>query len=179
MTDPTMTGPDGVDADAAAAPAASGWSWRGAAAWSVLAVVLVLLDGWVGATVAILVAAAIVARVSMRVVGGVGVALLTAAAALVLADGLPRPSELSPAFVARSLVPHHLTFAGLALLSVAVVLDSLPHLVRARPATTPRPVDGRGRRIGTPAPVPVAVGVALVAIVALGAAAACWAVWQA
>ena len=73
-----------------------------------------------------------------------------------------------PAFVSRSLVPHHLAYTGLALVSVWAVID-LSAALRSRRFTVAAqeaPDDERVR--------PAAV--ALVGLVAVGALAASWAV---
>lgn len=105
------------------------------AAWFLFAGVCFALDGAVGIAVAVVVAAVVLARLPRRWLGALGLAALVAAPASVLLDGLPSPAEVSPGFVTRSLLPHHLTFAGFALVSAWVVLDLAEHLrVTARDA---------------------------------------------
>jgi hypothetical protein len=148
-----------------------------------LAVVATALDGAPGALAAVIVAATVLAGVRPRSVGLVGLLALAATPVVVLLDGVPSRNEVSPAFVSRSMWPHHLTFVGFVLLGAAVVMELGPAL-RAHlhddvvppgvPADAPdAPVAGPLGR------APASLRVALVVVVALGALAACIGVLQA
>ncbi len=51
-----------------------------------------------------------------------------------VAGGVPTEAQVSPAFVTRSMWPHHLAFVGLALVCTAAVLELLPHAAGLRRA---------------------------------------------
>lgn len=143
-------------------------SWRAVVGWLLLVGAAVALDGLVGGLALVFVAAVLLAGASTRIIGGVGVALLVAAPVAILIEGLPSESQVSPAFVTRSLLPHHLTFAGLVLVCAFALIDLIPHL-RAWAAGS-HPARNDGPPLGT------ALGVAITAVVAVGALAACAAV---
>jgi hypothetical protein len=130
------------------------------------------LDGLAGASAGVIVAAVLLARLPLRTIGGIGVACLVAAPIVVAAQGVPTPADLTPAFVARSLWPHHLTFVGLALVGAWVVADVVGAAWRGGDEAA---VAAEATEEG---PEPAVVGAALwlrvgmVAVVALGAAAA-------
>jgi hypothetical protein len=155
VSDPGVTGPARV-------------SWRAVAAWLVVAGAAIAIDGLVGGLAMVFVAAVLLAGISTRVIGAVGVALLAAAPVAILVEGVPSQSSVSPAFVSRSLVPHHLTFAGLILVGAFALIDLAPHL-RAW-AEGEHPAQDDGPPLGTVG------GVVAVVVVAVGALAACWAV---
>lgn len=85
----------------------------------------VLLAGPAGAAVAVVVAAIALARLPQRLAGALGVLALVVVPAVVVAGGLPSPSTVSPTFASSSLVPHQLTFIGLALVGLWAVTDVL------------------------------------------------------
>lgn len=163
--DPEAPTPDGVVVP-------RGPSARAVGGWLVLLGAAVALDGVVGGLAAVVIAALVLARLPLRVLGALGVAALVATPIAVLAQGLPATDEVSPSFVTRSLLPHHLVFAGLVWVGTWAVLDLLPHLVA--PSEVPDADDGpptsRARRLA---------GTALTAAVAVAALAACVAVLQA
>lgn len=143
-------------------------SFRTVGAWLLLVGAAVALDGLVGGLTLVFVAAVLLAGVSIRVIGGVGVALLALSPIAFLIEGVPTSSGISPTIVTRSLLPHHLTFSGLVLVSAFALLDLAPHLHAW--ATAERRAQDDGPPLGTIA------GVAVVAVVAVGALLACRAV---
>ncbi|MCU1370919.1 MAG: hypothetical protein JWO77_2113 [Ilumatobacteraceae bacterium] len=143
-------------------------SWQAALAWLVLAGVAVAIDGVVGGLAFVAIAAVLLAGLPTRLIGGLGVLLLIGAPIAIVIEGVPTDSGVSPAFVTRSLLPHHLAFAGLILVCAFALIDLAPHL-RAW-AEGDHPAQDDGPPFGT------AIGVALVAAVAVGALVACWAV---
>jgi len=120
-------------------------SRRGLAGWLALAAVAALLDGWVGLLAPFVVAVVVGARLRRSVLGAIGTFFLALAGLGVLLDSSGDRSDVHQAFVTRSLVPHHLTFLGLALVCTWVVLDLAPHLT-----------GGRAGEPGTPEPAPLA-----------------------
>lgn len=168
--DAAATAPTGGDAPGPAGPARlpARPSWRSVGGWLLLVGLAVALDGPVGGLALVFVAAVLLAGLSPRIVGGVGVALLVLAPLAIILEGLPSESQVSPAFVSRSLVPHHLTFAGLVLVSAFALIDLIPHLRAWAAGAHPAPADGP--------PLGAALGVAITALVAIGAVAACAAV---
>lgn len=132
--------------------------------WLVLVGLAVALDGPVGGLALVFVAAVLLAGVSPRLIGGVGVLLLALAPLAVVLEGLPARSQVSPAFVTRSLVPHHLTFAGLLLVCAFALIDLAPHLRAWADAARPPQDDGP--------PLGAVAGVVVTAVVALAALAA-------
>lgn len=138
-------------------------SRRGLGAWLLFAGACVALDGAVGGAVAVLVAAVVLAGLPRRLLAVAGLVALAAVPVAVVGRGLPTDDEVSPAFVVGSLVPHHLMFAGLVLVGTWAVLD-LAHRRRAgEPAVAVPPIPPR---------LPLGLGLAIVAIVAVGAIAA-------
>jgi hypothetical protein len=136
---------------------------RGLGAWLLLAGACVAIDGAVGGAVAVLVAAVVLAGLPRRLLAIVGVVALAAVPVAVVGRGLPADDEVSPAFVVGSLVPHHLMFAGLVLVGTWAVLDLVARRRAGEPAVAVPPPPDR---------LPVAVGLAIVGIVAIGAIAA-------
>jgi hypothetical protein len=132
----------------------------------------------VGAIAAVLVAALILAQVPPRWIGIVGVVSLAVVPLVVLGGGLPTSGEVSPTFVSRTLVPHHLTFVGLVLVSTWAVLELAPHLHR-EPVTGEEQGAASGAQGEAPAAGQVVAAALLVAAVAAGAFVAVQAVWQA
>ena len=162
-------GPDatgGSDAVTAAGPPRP--SWRAVGGWILLVGVAVALDGLVGGLTLVVIAAVLLAGLAPRVIGALGVLLLVLAPIAVVVEGVPSASEISPAFVSRSLLPHHLTFAGLVLVSAFALLDLVPHLRDWAGGERPPQDDGP--------PLGAVLGTVVVVVVALGALAACWAV---
>jgi hypothetical protein len=110
----------------------------------------------------------------------VGVAALVAVpVVVVVAGGVPTESQVSPAFVTRSMWPHHLAFVGLALVCAAAVLELLPALRGLRRAGIVHAdeVDPVHRApFGT---LPDLARYGVVAIVAVGLLASCVAVLRA
>ncbi len=149
-------------------------SARSLGAWLVLLGVAVALDGLVGGLVAVVVGAVLLARLPARILGALGSVALLAVPITVVIQGVPTPAEVSPAFVTRSLVPHHLTFAGLVWAGAWAVLDLLPHLV-----SSPEPTEVVAGAAGSAAPVDRVLAVVLVLVVAVGAVLACAAVLHA
>jgi hypothetical protein len=92
-------------------------------AWLVVLAVAGALDGAVGAGVAVVGAAVLLAGGTGRWLGAMGVAALVAVPVVVFVRGLPDAASLSPAFVWSSMVPHHLAFAGLAWSGAGALLD--------------------------------------------------------
>ncbi|MEZ5183472.1 MAG: hypothetical protein R2702_16595 [Acidimicrobiales bacterium] len=130
--------------------------------WLLLAGGATALDGLVGLGVAVLVGAVLLAGGPPRALGALGTAALAAVPVVHLGRGLPSDDEVSPFFVAGSLWPHHLAFAGLVLVGSWAVLD-LGHQLRSSP---PDPVPA------VPSRPPVRAAAALVLAVAVGAVAA-------
>jgi putative Ca2+/H+ antiporter (TMEM165/GDT1 family) len=153
VADPTRTAVE-AEATRSVPPA------RAIGAWLVLAGVCTALDGAVGAAVAVLVGAVLLAQLPSRVLAWSGVAALLAVPIVLLVRGLPDRDEVSPAFVVGSLVPHHLAFAGVVLVSVAALLDLL---ARDRDGAARDPV------VDVPDRPPLVVAVLLCALVAAGA----------
>jgi hypothetical protein len=167
----TAPRPGEVGSAAGSGPAAAArprLSRRGFVAWVLLTGIAVALDGPTGAAVGVLVLAVFLADAPRRVIGAAGVLALVAAPVAVLVRGVPTDEDVSPAFVTGSLWPHHLVFAGVALLATFVVLDLWDHL-RVGGRTHVSPVE-------SPTVVPLArlrpgARVALVGVVALVAVA--------
>jgi hypothetical protein len=137
-------------------------------AWVLVAGVAVALDGLVGGLALVLVAAVLLADLPTRVLGALGVLCLALVPVAIIADGVPSAREISPAVVTRSLVPHHLAFAGVVLVGAFALIDLAPHL-RAWAAGGPPPQED-GPPLGT------TVGAIVVAVIAVGAVLACRAV---
>lgn len=97
---------------------------RGFLAWSLLAAVGWFLDGPVGTTPALIVAIVAAARLDRSVLGIVGVVLVGAAGVVVLLDSSGGAADVNLRFVTRSMAPHHLTFIGLTLVIVRMVLEA-------------------------------------------------------
>lgn len=165
-------GEDGVAVDLGRALPA----WRPLGAWVLLLAVTVALDGLVGGLAAVVVGAVLLARLPARIVGALGSVALLAVPIVVVILGIPTAEEVSPAFVTRSLVPHHLTFVGLVWAGSWAVLDLLPHLV-----ATPEPValEAGGAGDGSSSTAERIAAAVVVLVVAVGAVLACAAVLQA
>ena len=144
---------------------------RAVIAWLVLTGIAVALDGLVGGLALVVVAAVVLAGLSPKVLGALGTVLLVLVPVAIFIRGVPTAAEVSPAFVTRSLVPHHLTFAGLILVCAGALLDVWPHLVDYAAA------DHHDQRDGPP--LGTVFGAAVVLVVAVGAVLACMAVLQA
>lgn len=136
--------------------------WAAIGAWLVFAGACTALDGLVGLGVAVVVAAVLLAGLPRRILGALGCGALALVPVVVLARGLPDRDEVSPFFVAGSLWPHHLAFAGVVWAGCWAVLDLRERLAAAPPEPV-APAPGR-----PPLPVAVAI-VVLVALVAGGA----------
>lgn len=136
--------------------------------WLVLAGIAVAIDGVAGGLAFVVIAAVLLAGLPTRIIGGLGVLALIGAPIAVIIEGIPTDSGVSPAFVTRSLLPHHLTFAGLILVSGFALIDLAPHLRTWADGEHPTQDDGP--------PFGTIVGAVLVGIVAVGAVVACWAV---
>lgn len=154
--------------------------WVAPVVWLALALVAVALDGATGGAVAVLVGAVVLARAPRQILGGIGVLCLLGVPIAVVARGVPSPEDVSPFFVVRSLLPHHLMFAGLALVGSNVVLDLASRLRGASRHAVPDGV--RPHRDGDDPPQPVGawpgrVRVGVFAIVVLAGLAAAVAVW--
>jgi hypothetical protein len=143
-------------------------SLRAVGAWLLVIGVAVALDGLVGGLAVVFVAAVLLAGLPTRLIGGVGVVLLALAPVAFLLEGVPTASDVSPALVIRSLLPHHLTFAGLVLCSAFALIDLAPHLQAWAAADRPDQDDGP--------PLGVALGAMVVCVVAIGALLTCRAV---
>jgi hypothetical protein len=139
--------------------------------WLLLVGLAVALDGPVGGFTMVAIAAVLLAGLPKRLIGGLGVVLLVLTPVAIILDGIPADDEISPEIVTRSLLPHHLAFAGLVLVSAFALIDLAPHL-RAW-ATAERPPQDDGPPLGT------AVGAVVVGVVAVGALLACRAVLSA
>ena len=166
---PAPPTPEGAAGDAAQPPARP--SLRMVGLWLVLLGVAIALDGLVGGLVLVFVAAVLLAGIKPRILGAVGVALLVAAPISIVIAGVPTSEEVSPEFVVRSLVPHHLTFAGLVLVSAFALIDLGPHLKAW--ASLPRAAQDDGPPLGS------LLGVLVTALVLVAAVLACAAVLQA
>ncbi len=154
--------------DAEVAPVRPRPSARAVGIWLVLTGLAVALDGLVGGLTLVIIAVVLLAGISIRVLGGLGVILLALAPIAFLVEGVPTADDISPAIVIRSLLPHHLTFAGLVLVGAFAVLDLAPHLRDWASAERAPQDDGP--------PLGAVGGVVVVAVVALGALLACRAV---
>lgn len=170
MTSPDLTPEADVPApdEAPVAPVRPRPRARSIGIWLVLTGLAVALDGLVGGLTLVVVAAVLLAGLSIRVLGGLGVALLVLAPIAFLVEGVPTAADISPAVVTRSLLPHHLTFAGLVLVGAFAVLDLAPHLQAWASAERAPQDDGP--------PLGAVGGVVVVAAVAIGALLACLAV---
>ena len=157
-----------VDDAAMAAPPPPRPSLRAIGGWILLVGIAVALDGLVGGLTMVVIAAILLAGLPKRLIGGLGVALLILTPIAIVIEGVPNADEISPEIVTRSLLPHHLAFSGLVLVCAFALIDLAPHLRGW--AAAERPPQDDGPPFGT------AVGVALVAVVALGALVACRAV---
>jgi hypothetical protein len=146
-------------------PRPSGWA---IGAWVLLTGVAVALDGLVGGLTLVLVAAVLLAGLPVRLIGALGVLCLVLVPVAVIVDGIPSAQEVSPELITRSLLPHHLAFAGVVLVCAFAVIDLLPHLRDWAVAETPPQDDGP--------PLGAAVGAIVVAAIAVGALVACRAV---
>lgn len=140
---------------------------RSVGLWLLLVGGAIALDGVVGGLTLVLVAAVLIAGINPRVLGALGVVALLGAPVAVLLRGLPGADEISPLFVVGSLVPHHLTFAGLTLVSAFALIDLAPHLETW--ATTPRAPQDDGPPLGALLSTAVAIVVALAALWACAA----------
>ena len=157
---PEGGGGDEVTSSDASAPARR---WPVVGAWLAFVGVCLLLDGLIGVAVALVAAAVVAARLPARVLGAFATAAALGALVTVLVGGVPAEVDVSPRFVSRSLVPHHLMFAAMAWASAWVVLDLIDHLrVAARAEPVAEPSGAPDRR----------VAIAVVAVVAVGALAA-------
>lgn len=184
MTSPIEAEP-GTDGGTAAdtvdevAPRVAVATRRGLAAWVGLLALCFVLDGLPGTTAALVVGVVVLARLPRRWIGRVGVAALVAVPMVVVAGGVPTEAQVSPAFVSRSMWPHHLAFVGLALASTAAVLELLPSLRGLRRAGVVHADDADpAHRVPAPA-LPDVARYAVVAVVAVGLLASCVAVLQA
>ena len=169
---PEPPAPEAAPPDSAAVPDAAPRPprprLRAVGGWLLLVGIAVALDGVVGGLALVFVAAVLLAGLPPRLIGGLGVALLVAAPIAIIIEGIPTTSEISPAFVTRSLIPHHLTFAGLILVCAFALIDLGPHLRDW--ATAERPPQDDGPPLGTVA------GAVVVGVVVVGALVACQAV---
>ena len=160
-----MTAPDpsvGAPGSSVARPVAVG-------AWLVFAGACTALAGPAGLGVAVVVAAVLLAGLPRRAIGVLGVVALALVPVAVLVRGLPSRDEVSPFFVAGSLWPHHLAFAGVVWCATWAVLDLRVRLAATAPDPTPR----------APGRPPAALGIAIVAVVAVVALGATIAVLRA
>ena len=143
-------------------------SGRAVGGWLVLIGIAGALDGPVGGIALVVVAAVLLAGLPIRLIGGLGVVLLALTPVAIIVGGIPSSSETSPVIVTRSLIPHHLTFAGLVFVSAYALIDLIPHMHVW--ATAQRPAQDDGPPLG------VIAGAVVFCVVALGALAACRAV---
>ncbi|WP_421121053.1 hypothetical protein ACE2AJ_07205 [Aquihabitans daechungensis] len=146
-------------------PRPSLWAVGG---WLLLVGLAVALDGPVGGFTMVAIAAVLLAGLPTRLIGGLGVLLLALTPVAIILEGIPTDREISPEFVTRSLLPHHLAFAGLVLVGAFALIDLAPHLRDW--AAAERPPQDDGPPFGT------VIGAVLVALVAVGALLACRAV---
>lgn len=142
--------------------------------WLLLVGLAVALDGLVGGFAIVVVAAVLLARISPRVLGLLGGVALLAVPMAIAIEGIPTDGDVSPLFVYRSLIPHHLTFVGLVWVSAFALLDLAPHLKDW--ASSAVPTD---EHLDDPPPLGVIPGIAVVVVVAVAAVFACMAVLQA
>ncbi len=171
---------EGAPADDAARPTVEPVaSARGVAAWVGLVAVLGALDGLPGTAAALVVGVVVLARLPRRWIGRIGVAALVAVPVVVVAGGVPTEAQVSPAFVSRSLWPHHLAFVGLTLVCTAAVLELLPSLRSLRRAGVVHADDADPGRRAPLASLPLVARGAAVALVAIGLLASCVAVLRA
>lgn len=141
------------------------------AAWLVAISVGAALDGVVGGLVVVVVAAVLLAHLSPRVLGAAGVLALLAVPLAVVIQGIPTDGDVSPTFVSETLIPHHLTFVGLVLVSACAVLEMRPHLAEWRAAAPRTDAD-----LDAPPPLGPLLGVAVTVVVGVGVVWACSAV---
>lgn len=166
-------------AEEVAPPAERVVTLRGVAAWLALVVVLGALDGLPGTAAALVVGAVVLARLPRRWIGLVGLAALVAVPVVVVAGGVPTEAQVSPAFVTRSMWPHHLAFVGLALVCTTAVLELLPSLRGLRRAGVVHADDADPVHRAPFAALPGWARYAAVATVAIGLLVSCVAVLQA
>lgn len=177
MTAPVDVEPGGDAAETAPRPSVA--TRGGAAAWVGLLALTFVLDGLPGTTAALVVGVVVLARLPRRWIGRVGVAALVAVPAVVVAGGVPTEAQVSPAFVSRSMWPHHLAFVGLALVCTAAVLELLPSLRGLRRAGVVHADDTDPAHRVPFARLPDAARLAVVAVVAVGLLVSCVAVLRA
>ena len=147
-------------------------SWPGVLAWTAFALTAVLLDGPYGGVVPVIVAAVLLARLPMRVIGGIGVVAIGLVPFSLLLQGVPRPDEISPRFVVDAMAAHHLAFGGLLLVGTWAVLDMWPAMrstARGAREVPPPAVD-------EPARPELGIAILIVALVAAIMVMACAAV---
>ena len=150
-----------------------GVSWRALAIWLVIVGIAVALDGLVGGLTMVAVAAVLLARLPVRLLGFAGVALLAAVPVAIFVRGVPSSDNVSPLFVYGSLVPHHLMFSGLLLVCSFAVIDLLPHM-ESWVANAPN----ADADLDKP-PLGLIAGIAVLVVVAVGAVLASLAVLRA
>ena len=158
------------------APRGPGLSRRAIVALVIAALVAVALDGFAGGFAIVVVAAVLLAGLSPRVLGSLGVGCLAGVPLAVVVQGVPDDATVSPAFVSASMWPHHLAFVGFVLVGASVIIELAPHLARPRvaPASsaagTAAPGEGEGNGAIDPvAGWPMPARIAVVAIVGFGA----------
>jgi hypothetical protein len=96
--------------------------WIRGLGWLILLLVAFLANGPVGAATGL--AVWLVFRYfGVRVLLWVGVGAWALVPVVVLANGLPDPGAVTPAFVGNNLVAHHLAFGGLVALVLGVVVE--------------------------------------------------------
>lgn len=132
MTDPTDSLSPATEADDVAAlvpverPSlrSSLPAWRTLVAWLVITGVVVALDGWTGLVVGVGIGAALLAGVRPRALSAAGVVCAALVPVWILSRGSVTTEDVTPALVVESLLPHHLAFSALVLLTVSVVLQA-------------------------------------------------------
>lgn len=98
-------------------------------AWLVLTGVVVALDGGTGLVLSVGIGAALLAGVQPRVLSAAGVVCAALVPVWILSGGSVTTEDITPALVNESMVPHHLAFSALVLLTVSVILQAerAPH----------------------------------------------------
>ena len=144
-------------------------SGRVALVFLALLVVAAALDGSVGGAVVVFVGAVLLAGLPLDVLGRVGVVALALVPLILIVQGVPTAASVSPAFVSHTMLPHHLAFIGISLVSAGAVLDLVPHLAGGSTAV-PAIHDDPGPVGGWPVPLRIAI-VVVVAAAALVASA--------
>lgn len=107
-------------------------SLSAAIAFVALTGICVMLNGWVGLVPPFLLALVALGRLPRKILAGLGVAFLALVPVAVLASSKAGIDNIEQAYAYRSLLPNHLTFVGLVLTMIWVLLDLRPLLDHLR-----------------------------------------------